>query len=52
MKMRTTIRIDHEEGDPKVRDLLSWIQDHGFGTSHTKGMIRTNTLNGEVKVRD
>ena len=22
MKMRTTIRIDHEEGDPKVRDLL------------------------------
>lgn len=44
--MRTTFRIDHEENDPKVRDLIALVKKQGFRTSHLKGVIQTKKLNG------
>lgn len=44
--LRTIIRIDHEEGDPRMSILLSVVKAHEFTTSHQKGVVVTRALNG------
>jgi len=43
---RTTIRIDHAEDDPRVREIVSLVVAHGLTTSHLKGRVVTTRLNG------
>lgn len=43
---RTTIRIDHEELDPRVLHMISMVKQHGFTTSHPKGVAVTRAMNG------
>lgn len=44
--IRTTLRIDAEEEDKRIKDLIQQIKAAGFKTSHLKGVIQQRKLNG------
>lgn len=46
MIYRTTIRIDHEEGDPKVKSIINTVKASGLTTSHLKGVVVTRAMDG------
>lgn len=46
MIVRTTIRIDHEEGDLRVKSIVNSVKASGLTTSHQKGVVVVKPMNG------
>lgn len=44
--LRTTIRIDHEEGDPRVKSIVNSVKSSKLTTSHQKGVMVVRAMNG------
>lgn len=46
MLIRTTIRIDHEEDDPRAKSIVNSVKASGLTTSHQKGVVVVRAMNG------
>lgn len=43
---RTTIRIDHDEDDPRAKSIVNSVKASGLTTSHQKGVVVMKPMNG------